>query len=225
MGIGEVLVDVMLQVIRALDPVGLEQRQRRQGNDVIEPAPAGRVAVNRLMLQRGVQADNCAAQRQYQPPRQVTIEPGERREGSADGDRQQHGRPVDADARNRMGLHCGRGLLGHRDQLRQLQGQLIRLCLQPALILDGQPASVEHGRLLSRCQKGAPAPWRSGSWSTVPPRSPGPVALTTRQEGRAQGARHAATRTAPPTYVSVRSIRFAFECESGRAERTAQSHD
>ncbi len=184
--IGQMLIDVMLEMDAAVDAVGEPEIERRRRDQRVEPGPARRIAVDRFVLQRGLQADDRGAKGQHQPPGQIVIEPGDCGERAIDAGRQRQRRPVDPDLRD------GARRIGRRrrpsvgDQLRQMQRDRIRLGLQPALVLDGLLGPVKHRASFRQPKKGAPAPWRSGRVSTVPPR-PGPARPTTGGADRRRG--------------------------------------
>ncbi len=152
--VGQMLVDVMLEMNAAIEAVGQPQIERRRRDQGVEPGPACRIAVDRLMLQRALQADDRRTQRQHQPPGQIVIEPREAGERAIDAGRQRQRRPIDADPRDDAGGIGRRARPGIGDQLRQMQRDRVRLGLQPALVLDGLLGPVKH-RASFRQSKGS----------------------------------------------------------------------
>ena len=78
--IGEGIVAMMAQMELAIDFVGQPKPERGLAKRVVEPADAGRVAVDDLVLQAAMKDHSDRAQKQQESPGQHRVVPGQQHE-------------------------------------------------------------------------------------------------------------------------------------------------
>lgn len=93
--VGEVNVVMVLQVCVAVAAIGQPEGRRDEDEKFVQPALAGGMAVQNLVLQGGMEGGKIRADGQ-QPPRQHGMVPDQRGEDAIDEGNQSDGRPFDA---------------------------------------------------------------------------------------------------------------------------------
>ena len=93
--VGEVGVAVMTEMIVPIARIGQPQAQRHEADQIVQPGPARRVAVQHLVLKGHVPGGDPGARRQQQPPGQGPLHRGQHHPAAIDHDGQPHRRPLD----------------------------------------------------------------------------------------------------------------------------------